>query len=514
MSILECAGLSHTFGDKVLYRSASFSLFAGEHMGVVGQNGTGKSTLIKILTGEILPDQGTIKRNPEIRAGSLSQYAEIDGAYTVRDYLKTAFTALYEIEEQMTLFYEQAAGPGAEEALARAADCQQLLESRDFYRVDSEIDRVSTGLGIDAFGMQTMLEQLSGGQRTRVILAKLLLEKADLLLLDEPTNFLDREHVQWLSDYLAAFPGALMVVSHDFDFLERITNCILDIEFQSMRKYPGRYSHYARQKGQLRADYIRQYEAQRKTIEKTEAFIRKNKAGVNSKMARGRQKQLDRLERLAPPSGSVRPVLRFSEPPLASHKALVVENLEVGYESALLPRLNFSVRSGQKLVITGFNGVGKSTLLKTLVGAIPALSGAFRFSETARVGYYEQDLQWAGGDMTPIGVIHEADPRLTEKEIRSKLAQCGVKNDSARQALRTLSGGEQSRVKLCRLLLFPRNFLILDEPTNHLDAQTKEALRDALTGFQGCVVVVSHEEGFYRDWADEVFAIDRCYLEA
>lgn len=508
MSLLEVSDLTQRFADKVLYDKASFELYKGEHMGVVGQNGAGKSTLIKILTGEIVPDLGFVKWQSGIRMGHLDQYAEIDGDSTILSYLKTAFAHLYELEQKLNLIYEEMATTGNVDKLELAAKYQEQLEAGDFYGIDSQIDKVAFGLGIHAIGIERTVEQLSGGQRAKVILAKLLLEKPDVLLLDEPTNFLDQEHVDWLSGYLSAFSGAYVVVSHDFDFLEKVTSCICDIEFGTIKKYTGKYSDFLRQKEHLRKDYIRQYEAQQKKIEKTEEYIRKNIAGVNTKIAQGRRKQLERMERLAPPAFVHKPSIQFKETSLSAHKALVVHDLEIGYNNPLLPKLNFSVMGGQKLVITGFNGIGKSTLLKTLVQHIPALSGRFRFADPVKIGYFEQDLSWENDSRTPIQIISDAYPNMVEKEIRRQLALCGIKSTLAIQPIGSLSGGEQSKVKLCRMLLSPCNFLILDEPTNHLDAESKEALKLALTQFSGSVLLVSHEPSFYRKWADRSLNIE------
>lgn len=509
MSILKVEHLSHSFADKKLYDHASFELYKGEHMGIVGLNGSGKSTLIGIIIGEIVPDQGTVKWQPGLRIGHLDQYAETGGALTVFEYLQTAFAELYELEKKMTRLYEESAVTGDEALLLQAAACQEKLEAHDFYAVESRIGKIAAGLGLDAIGMDRPLCELSGGQRAKVILAKLLAEEPDVLVLDEPTNFLDKDHVEWLAGFLAHFDGAFIVVSHDYDFMEKIASCICDIEFGTIRKYYGRYSDFLRQKEHLRQDYVRRYEAQRQQIEKTEEYIRRNIAGVNSKIAQGRRKQLERLERLAPPAFVQSPSIRFRELPLSAQAALSVRDLEVGYRAPLLPKLNFTVAGGEKLVITGFNGIGKSTLLNTLVGRLPAVAGSFRFAEQAVIGYYEQELAWDDDALTPIQVISERYPGLNANEIRRQLALCGVRGTHAAQAIGTLSGGEQSKVKLCLLLLAPCNVLILDEPTNHLDAAAKSALQDALAQFAGSVLLVSHEESFYKDWADRIVRLEQ-----
>jgi ATPase subunit of ABC transporter with duplicated ATPase domains len=510
MSLLEVRDLTHSFIDKLLYDKAGFDLYKGEHMGIVGQNGAGKSTLMKILMGEIIPDNGIIKWQGDIRIGHLDQYAEINGTKTIAEYLKTAFAHLFELEKRMNDLYQEMAITGNGDLMEQAAKYQEKLENSDFYLIESEIDKVVYGLGINAIGIDRPIKELSGGQRAKVILAKLLLEKPNVLLLDEPTNFLDKEHVDWLANYLTGFDGAYIVVSHDFDFLEKISSCICDIEFGTIKKYTGKYSDFLRQKEHLREDYIRQYDAQQKKIEKTEAFIRRNIAGVNSKIAQGRRKQLERMERLAPPAFTTKPTFCFQEIPLSAQVALNVNDLEVGYSNPLLPKLSFSVLGGQKLVIKGFNGIGKSTLLKTLVQRISAIAGSFQFAQSVKIGYFEQDLTWEDGSKTPIQIISDLYPKLGEKEIRRQLAQCGVNHTHISQAIRTLSGGEQSKVKLCQLLLSSCNFLILDEPTNHLDAETKEALQNALVQFNGSVLLVSHEEKFYQKWADLILNIEDC----
>ncbi|MCP3738138.1 ABC-F family ATP-binding cassette domain-containing protein [Rossellomorea sp. BNER] len=507
MSLLEVKNLTHSFIDKTLYENACFNLYKGEHMGIVGQNGSGKSTLLKILLGEIIPDKGSVKWQPDIQIGHLDQYAEINENQTILEYLKTAFSDLFELEKRMNVLYQESAITGHNDSLLQAAEYQEQLEVCDFYSIDSKINKIVSGLGINAIGMDRTIHGLSGGQRAKVILAKLLLEKPEVLLLDEPTNFLDKEHVEWLSNYLMVFDSAFIVVSHDYELLEKISSCIGDLEFGTIKKYYGKYSDFLRQKEHLRKDYIRQYNAQQKKIEKTEEYIRRNIAGVNSKIAQGRKKQLERMERMGPPVFAHKPTIRFRELPLSSQTVLKVDNLEIGYDSSLLPKINFSVIGGQKLVITGFNGIGKSTLLKTLIRQIPAVSGDFRFGEQIKVGYYEQDLIWENGVMTPIEIISEQFPKLTIKEIRHHLAQCGVRDTNVSQAISTLSGGEQSKVKLCRLLLSPCNFLIMDEPTNHLDVEAKKALQSALVQFSGSIILVSHEEKFYHEWVDDVLDI-------
>lgn len=508
MSLLEITELTHGYGEKTLYRNTTFCLNKGEHMGIVGQNGTGKSTLIGILSGEIVPDAGQIKRNAHIKIGYLDQYAVIKNTDTIQEYLQTAFKEMYNLEERVLALYDQYAQTNEESLLQEASELQTKLETQGFYTVDTQIEKVVNGLGLSAIGTERMLSQLSGGQRAKVILAKLLLEKPEVLLLDEPTNFLDKEHIDWLGEYLVAFPNAFIVVSHDYQFLERISTCISDVEGGSIRKYHGKYSDFLKQKQHLREDYIRQYNSQQAQIKKTEEFIRKNIAGVNSKIAKGRRKQLERMERLeAPTFITVKPHFYFPGNGLGVQEALKVENLEVGYYYSLLPKISFVVRGGQKIVITGFNGIGKSTLLKTLMGQVPKRAGMYYFAEQAQIGYYEQDLRWENPKQTPMQIISDRSPKRSEKEIRRLLTQHGVQNEHIMQEIATLSGGEQAKVKLCILSLFQSNFLILDEPTNHLDVESKDELKDTLIHYKGSILLVSHDESFYHGWADKVMNI-------
>ena len=509
MSLLEIEGLTHSFGDNLLYKEAELTLNKGEHIGIVGQNGTGKSTLIKICTDQVVPDAGRAYWQPDISVGYLDQYAEILKEVTIIDFLKSAFKELYDMEEETLRLYEKGA-KGSLEALSVAARYQEELERKGFYSIDTNILQVANGLGLTAVGLERSIHQLSGGQRAKVILAKLLLEKPDVLLLDEPTNFLDKEHIAWLSDYLSSLENAFLVVSHDYGFLERIANRICDIDNLKITKYYGTYSEFLKKKSLLREDYIRQYSAQQKEIKKTEEFIRKNIAGRKSKMARGRQKQLDRMDKMEALNQKERKsYFNFPQLPVTNGEHLTVKNLVVGYDAPVLRDIHFSLKGGQKAVITGFNGIGKSTLLKTLMGQIPPLDGCYRFSNQVKVCYFEQDLKWENDRKTPMEVVSDKNPALTIKEVREHLARNGISSKHAMQPIGTLSGGEQTKVKLCLLQFEPCNFLILDEPTNHLDAQAKDSLKTALIDFSGTVLLVSHEQAFYCDWIDQVIKIEK-----
>jgi len=497
MSLLKVTNMTHSYGDNVLLQGISFDLHDGEKMGLVGLNGSGKSTLLKIITGEIIQEVGDIEWRPKVSVGYLDQYRELDPGLTIREYLQTAFSELYAVEAKYNAINEELAVSPDTKRIEQSAVCLEKLLSGGFYELDSHIDRVAGGLGVTQLGMDKDVSKLSGGQRAKVILAKLLLENPDVLIMDEPTNFLDKAHIEWLTQFLRDFKGAFIVVSHHFDFLDGITNCICEIEFQSVVKYKGNLTAYLGSKDLRRQHYIKNYMTQQKWIEKTEDYISRNKARASTaSMAKSRQKMLDRINRLAPPKENIRPNFKFKTMSLSSGYVLEAENLEIGYTGPLLPKISFNLGWGQKLAIAGFNGIGKTTLVKTLLGEIPALSGQSRFHDKVQVGYFQQEYVWNDDTLTPYSYIASLFPQMTRREIYTALAQAGIGAKHILQRLVTLSGGEQAKVRICRLSLMQHNLLVLDEPTNHLDVTAKEVLRNAISEYDGSVIVITHETSF------------------
>ena len=508
MGLLDIISVSHSFGDNTLYKNASFELFKGEHMGIVGQNGTGKTTLLNTIIGSLIPDSGRIVWQRNVKYGYLDQYARIDNNVSVFTYLKTAFQDLYDKESELIEIYGKMADDDSEDLINKASHIQELLESSGFYDVETTILKVSNGLGVTVLGMDSILCELSGGQRAKVVFAKLLLEQPDVLLLDEPTNFLDKEHIEWLTGYLKEFEGAFIVISHDFDFLDKVTNCICNIEFGTITKYCGNFSKFLEIKDLKREGVVREFKSQQVQIKKFEDYISRNGARASTaSSAKSRQKMLDRIEKIELPKALAKPTFQFTSLPVSAQRTLVVKDLKIGYTDPLLPKMNFHIAAGQKVVITGFNGIGKSTLIKTLIKQVPAISGDFKFADNVKVAYYEQDLAWENPSQTPIQIITEKFSRLSASQIRKHLAQCGIQAKSVMQPISSLSGGEQSKVKICMLMLTKANLLILDEPTNHLDVEAKDVLMNELIRWQGNIILVTHEPSFYKSWADKVICI-------
>ena len=510
MKLLEVKNLSHSFGGESLFKNSEFCLYKGEHIGVVGHNGVGKSTLIKICTNEISPDAGRVQWNPKITIGYLDQYAQIDFNITIICFLQSAFKELYKLEEKMNTLYDQC-DEGNSDIYKLAAQYQGYLEDCDFYSVDNKIDKVLFGLGLNTLGYDRKISDISSGQRTKLILAKLLLEDTDAVLLDEPTNFLDINHVNWLADYIVDSSKTFMIVSHDFDFISKVSTSICCVENQQLKRFNCNFSHYLQKKEHLVKDYLSKYNKQQAYIQRTEEYIRKNKAGVNCKNARGRLKQLGRIKKMSIAKNSAfKPDFRFRECVDFTQSTLEVNDLAVGYDYPLLYGLNFEMSCGQKILIKGFNGVGKTSLVKTLTSQLKAYAGSFKFSGFTSIGYYNQDEIYGVMNITPLQLLTKLYSEFTKSNLIRHLHHCGVTSEQVDQPLCTLSGGELAKVKLGVLSLKVCNFLILDEPTSHLDNLAKEALKESLSRFKGSVILVSHEKRFYNEWIDDVIDVEAC----
>ncbi|MBO0473041.1 hypothetical protein IGL98_003066 [Enterococcus sp. DIV0840] len=507
MELLQVKDLTYAVPDKQLYENSSFTLRSNEHMGIVGKNGAGKSTLLKMLLGTVLPDAGAISWNPAATLGYLDQYADMEQSLTINEFLTSAYQDLFNTEKEMLKLYEKYGETGDDQLLTRAATYQEQLEIKGFYQVENDINKAITGLGISDGDADQTLSSLNRGDQIKVILAKLLLEKPSVLILDEPTNYLDQEHIEWLTEYLNAFENAFIIVSHDTDFLSNIATCICDIDFGSIKKYHSNYPDFLKQKAHLSEAYQSQFEAQQRKIKETEAFIQKNIAGIKTKMAQGRRKHLEKMDRLKEPEKKIKSNFSFKLMPQSSPNVMMIDELSAGYKESLLTVRDLQVKKGEKIVITGADGLGKSTLVKTLLSIVPAISGKAQFSPQVVVGYHSQEIEWENTEWTPIEALANKYTKLTYEDVRRELAKCGLKREIASKNLYMLSGGEQSKVKLCDLTMQPSNFLILDEPTNHLDVDSRKALQEALKSFRGSVLLISNDEQFYSPVADHVYVV-------
>lgn len=512
MSILSIENLSFGFGDKTLLKNISFNLFKGDHAGLVGVNGTGKTTLFNILVGRLIPDEGKVHCPSSINIGYLDQHVDLEDVLSIRDTLKTSFHKLYEKERKILKIGNRLANSEKEETeklLKELGHLQDELFASDFYKIDSFIDNVAAGLGLFTLGMDTTVDKLSGGQRTKVKLAKLLLESPDLMLLDEPTNYLDKEHIEWLSDYLKSYSNSFIVISHDTEFLNKITNVIYHVAFTNLKRYPGNYNSFLKLQDEEAKRYIEQYHRQQKEIAKMENFISKNIVrATTTKRAQSRRKQLEKIERLEKPKFLSKPIFSFLPARESSRTVFTCKEMNIGYSYPIIQGLSLKVERGQKIAITGCNGIGKSTLLKTIMGVIPPISGKVELGDFLYPVYFEQETK--AKDCTAFDEVWNEFPQKPQSEIRGALGRCGLKNEHVLQKISQLSGGEQAKVRLCKLMMTPGNWLLLDEPTNHLDVHAKQALKEALIKFDGTILLVCHEKEFYDGWVTEVWNMEEC----
>ena len=512
MSILNINLLSHVYDSKKIFEDASLSINNGEHAGIVGLNGAGKSTFMNIIAGRIVQDAGEIKWLNGIRWGYLDQHATIDKNQTVMDYLKTAFDYLFELSDRLDKLYEDMGNvtdmDELDKMVNRSAKMQEQLDNSGFYDIESTIKKVANGLGVNAFGYDKKVGELSGGQRAKLMLSKLLLEKLDVMLLDEPTNFLDIEHIEWLTHYLNDFEGTFLLVSHDTKFLNDTCRLIINVENGELKRYSGNYDSFVAQHEMNSKQHAEAYERQQREIKKMQEYISKNKArAATAGMANSRQKMLDKLEIIDKPVSFYEATFDFPYVMLYTNDMLIAKDLKIGYEKQLLPPINIHMKSDTKLWIRGTNGIGKSTLIKTLLGIVPALGGSSNFHIDAKILYLEQELNFKGTPYTGLSYMNELYPRMNQKECRNQLAKVGIIKEMSTKPIELLSGGEQVRIKLCALMQKESNILILDEPTNHLDVKAKDSLVEALQKYDGAIILVSHETEFAESVCNNYFDI-------
>ncbi|HAE62586.1 MAG TPA: heme ABC transporter ATP-binding protein [Eubacteriaceae bacterium] len=511
MSILTVKNLNHGYGGREILKDVSFRLLKGEHVGLVGANGEGKSSFMNIITGKLEPDEGQIEWAKRVRVGYLDQHAVLEKGMSIMDALRGAFKYLFDMEQEMQDLYMKM-GEASEDELADIMEdvgtIQDILDHNDFYFIDSKVGETAKGLGLDEIGLEKDVDELSGGQRTKVLLAKLLLEKPDILMLDEPTNYLDEQHIVWLKRYLQEYENAFLLISHDIPFLNSVVNLIYHVEDKEVTRYVGDYNDFERvyeaKKAQLEAAHKRQQQE----IAELEDFVARNKARVATRnMAMSRQKKLDKMDIIELSREKPKPEFNFKDGRTAGKLIFESKDLVIGYDSPLSRPINLRMERGQRIAITGANGIGKTTFLKSILGQIKPYKGEVELGDTLEIGYFEQEIK-EKNKRSCIEEIWEEFPSWTQFEVRSALAKCGLTTDHIESKVMVLSGGEQAKVRLCKILNRESNILLLDEPTNHLDIDAKEELKRALKKYKGGVLLISHEPEFYQDVATEIWDLE------
>ncbi len=510
MSLLTVENVTHGFGGRRILEDASFRLLKGEHVGLIGANGEGKSTFLNIITGQLSPDEGKVEWSKRVTVGYLDQHSSLKKGMTIRSVLREAFQGMFDLEKEMLSHYDAMGEEGVdvESLMEDAGEIQQILEHSGFYTLDAKIEEVANGLGLGSIGLDKEVTDLSGGQRTKVLLTKLLLQDPSILILDEPTNYLDSEHIEWLTRYLQEYENSFILVSHDMEFLNSVINVIYHVHDGELTRYTGDYNKFMQMYEVKKSQELKAYERQQQEIEKMEDFIARNKARVATRgMANSRQKMLDKMDVLEKPREKPKPIFEFKEARTPSRFIVQGKDVVLGYDEALTRPVEVVLERGQKVAIIGTNGLGKTTLLKSILGKIKTISGEMELGDFLVPAYFEQEADRDNSE-TALESVWKDFPSYTNAEVRSALAKCGLTTEHITSQMKVLSGGENAKVRLCKLMQRDTNWLILDEPTNHLDVEAKEELKKALINFKGTVLLVCHEPEFYADWVSDIWNIE------
>ena len=497
MGTIKVAGLSKAYGIDELFNDVSFEIKRGDRVGFVGANGAGKSTLMRCVLGMEEYDKGAISRDSADTIGYVEQQADLEISGTLYDELKSAFSDVTALEAAKETMEAELAGDHDEEKLAQYGRIVERFEHMGGYDFESNIRRAAFGLGFSEEDLQRPVEHFSGGQRTRVGLAKALLREPDFLFLDEPTNHLDIEMIEWLEGFLQGYTGGVLIISHDRFFLDKVTNRIFELENKQLTAYDGNYSHYMKVREQRRAAQLSAYEKQQEYIKKTEEYIRRYKAGIKSKQARGRQSQLNRLERIIKLADTAAfNYFAFNPPAECAQRVAELEDISYRFpDRTLFEHVDLLIRKGDGVAIVGPNGAGKTTLLRLLVGELESPTGRLKIGSRVKIGYFSQQHEGLHMERSLLDeMLYEYG--LDEEQARRYLGAFLFRGDEVLRQIGELSGGEQSRLAFLKLMLTGANFLILDEPTNHLDIPAKEAVEEALSTFPGTYITVSHDRYF------------------
>jgi len=517
MILLQAEQIQKAYGIDIILQDINLQIQTGERIGLVGVNGAGKSTLMKILAGQLSYDSGTIRKPKEVTLGYLAQNGGLESERTIREEMLSVFTHLQAEEQELRKLEERMGDP---EVLADAKRYEQILEDysrrsesfkeRGGYSYEANIRGVLHGLRFSEMDVNTPIKTLSGGQKTRLALAKLLLQAPSILLLDEPTNYLDIETLTWLETYLVNYDGAILLVSHDRYFLDKLVTVVYEIERTRATRYPGNYSEFLDLKAAKLEQELKRFEKQQEEIAKLEDFIARNIARASTtKRAQSRRKTLEKIDRMDRPMMHTKSAnFSFDIAKMSGNLVLKVNDLSVGYPDHVLSQhLSFEAEREERIALVGPNGIGKSTLLKTIVEKLPAISGTFQLGSNVTIGYYDQEHRVLNETKTVLAEIWDDYPHMQEKDVRTLLGNFLFSGDDVQKRIRELSGGERARVSLAKLMLKEANFLILDEPTNHLDLFSKEVLENALFDYPGTILFVSHDRYFLNKIATRVLEL-------
>jgi ATP-binding cassette subfamily F protein 3 len=511
MTLLNLRNISKSYGINLVLNGITWQIEEGRKIGLLGSNGAGKTTLFGIITGELDPDRGEVSRSKHLKIGFLRQEYQLEDDLTLFDEMLKPFSDLLSLHDELRrVEQEMSSTPDPKKLLDAYGRLQLEYENRGGYNYENRIETVLHGLGFGRQDFEKPINILSGGEKNRAALASVLLSEPNLLLLDEPTNHLDIEGTEWLEQYLSEFEGTVVIVSHDRYFLDRVIQEVAELENHSLTRYVGDFSSYVEQKAQRLEKVLKEYNAQQEQILRTEDFIRKNIAGQKTKQAQSRRKTLEKLERLEKPKTQARRMRLSFAPSQRTSRALVwTENVGKKFDgNRLFENANFAIERGDRVGLIGPNGCGKTTFLKIVMGDELPTSGQVKVGSNVDVGYYDQEHSGLNLENSVLEEVWQVNPRMLLGEMRSFLARFLFREDEVFREVRSFSGGEQSRVVLAKLILSKPNFLILDEPTNHLDIASREVLEQALSEFEGTLLVVSHDRYFLNKVVSRLYAFE------